>query len=130
VFILRAEGGYVIAPSPDGIPEDYLFRAGGTASVRGYSYQSLGVNQDDGVVGGRALLTGTAEYVHWLQDTWGIAVFVDEGDAANTFADLKLEQGIGAGVRLKTPAGPIAIDLAYGKEVQKFRLDFSIGIAF
>jgi len=130
VIILRAESGYVIAPSSDGIPEDYLFRAGGTASVRGYSYQSLGVNQDSGVVGGRALATGTVEYVHWLEGNWGVATFVDEGDAADRFSDLKLQEGIGAGVRFKTPAGPIAIDLAYGREVQKFRLDFSIGIAF
>ena len=130
VLILRAESGYVIAPSSDGIPEDYLFRAGGTASVRGYSYQSLGVNQNDGVVGGRALATGTVEYVHWVGESWGLAAFVDEGDAAENFKVLRMEQGIGGGVRIKTPAGPIAIDLGYGREVQKFRLDFSVGIAF
>jgi translocation and assembly module TamA len=130
VLILRAESGYVIAPSSDGIPEDYLFRAGGTASVRGYSYQSLGVNQNDGVVGGRALATGTVEYVHWVGESWGLAAFVDEGDAADNFKVLRLEQGVGGGVRIKTPAGPIAIDLGYGREVQKFRLDFSVGIAF
>lgn len=130
VVILRLETGYVIAPGSDGIPEDYLFRAGGTASVRGYSYQSLGVNQNDGVVGGRALVTGTVEYVHWLQENWGMAIFVDEGDAAATAPELKMAEGIGAGLRLKTPAGPIALDLAYGKDVKKFRLDFSIGIAF
>lgn len=130
VIILRAESGYVIAPSSDGIPEDYLFRAGGTASVRGYTYQSLGINKDSGVVGGRALVTGTAEYVHWIDDTWGAAVFVDAGDAKDNFKELKLAQGIGTGLRYKTPAGPIAIDIAYGKEVKKVRLDFSIGIAF
>lgn len=130
VIILRVESGYVIAPSSDGIPEDYLFRAGGTASVRGYSYQSLGVNQNNGVVGGRALATGTAEYVHWLEGNWGVAAFVDKGDAADRFSDLRLQEGIGAGVRFKTPAGPIALDVAYGQEVKKFRLDFSIGIAF
>lgn len=130
VIILRAEAGYVLAPSSDGIPEDYLFRAGGTASVRGYSYQSLGVNEAAGVVGGRALLTGTAEYVHWLENDWGVAAFLDEGNAADRFSQLQLQQGIGAGLRFKTPAGPIALDLAYGKQVKKFRLDFSIGIAF
>ena len=130
VFILRAEAGYVMAPSSNGIPEEYLFRAGGTASVRGYAYQSLGVNQDDGVVGGRVMSTATAEYVHWLQGVWGVAAFVDEGDAADHLSALHMMRGTGAGLRFKTPAGPIALDLAYGREVKKFRLDFSIGIAF
>ena len=130
VIILRAEAGYVKAASSDGIPEEYLFRAGGTASVRGYSYQSLGVSQDDGVVGGRVMGTATAEYVHWLQGNWGVAAFVDEGDAADHLSTLRMVQGTGGGLRFKTPAGPIALDLAYGREVKKFRLDFSIGIAF
>jgi translocation and assembly module TamA len=88
------------------------------------------VVQNDGIVGGRALATGTAEYVHWLDGNWGVAGFVDEGDAAAQYSELKLQQGIGGGLRFKTPAGPIALDLAYGREVKKFRLDFSIGIAF
>jgi len=130
VIILRADSGYVMASSSNGIPEEYLFRAGGTASVRGYSYQSLGVNQNNGIVGGRAMATATAEYVHWLEGSWGVAAFVDEGDAADHFSALHLNQGVGGGLRFKTPAGPIALDLGYGREVKKFRLDFSIGIAF
>ncbi len=130
VLILRGEGGYVASVSREGIPEDFLFRAGGSASVRGYSYQSLGVNQAYGVVGGRVLTTASAEYVHWLDETWGVAGFVDIGDAADTFTQLNLNQGIGLGVRYKTPAGPIALDVAYGRQARKYRLDFSIGIAF
>jgi len=130
VIILRTEAGYVASPSSDGIPEDYLFRAGGSGSVRGYSYQSLGVKQDNGVVGGRILSTATAEYVHWLKENWGVAAFVDVGDAADKVSALDLKQGFGLGGRYKTPAGPIAIDLAYGRQVKRFRLDFSIGIAF
>ena len=40
------------------------------------------------------------------------------------------QQGIGMGARVKTLAGPIALDLAYGNKTKKFRLDFSIAIAF
>lgn len=131
VIILRAEGGYVLAADDVGIPEDFLFRAGGTGSVRGYSYQSLGVNQAGGVVGGRMMVTLSAEYVHWLRGkNWGVAGFVDAGDAADRVADLKMKQGIGLGARYKTPAGPIAIDLAYGRQAKKVRLDFFIAIAF
>jgi len=130
VILLRAEGGLILSPSRDGIPEEYLFRAGGTGSVRGYLYQSLGVSQDNAIVGGRMMATASAEYVHWLQGNWGLAAFVDEGNAADKLSALKLDQGVGTGVRFKTPAGPIALDVAYGREVKKFRLDFSIGIAF
>lgn len=130
VIILRAEGGYVLAPDDAGIPEDLLFRAGGTGSVRGYAYQSLGVDQGGSVVGGRILATASAEYIHWLKGKWGVAGFVDIGDAADRFTDLKMKQGVGIGVRYKTPAGPIAVDLAYGLQAKKVRLDFFIGIAF
>jgi translocation and assembly module TamA len=133
VVILRVEGGYVIAPDDIGIPEDYLFRAGGTGSVgsvRGYAYQSLGVAEANGVVGGRVLTTASAEYVHWLNNTWGVAGFVDLGDAADRFSDLRINQGIGLGLRYKTPAGPIAVDLAYGRQAHQVRVDFFLGIAF
>lgn len=130
VVILRAEGGYVMAPDDAGIPEDLLFRAGGTGSVRGYAYKSLGVDQNGSVVGGRILTTASAEYVHWLEGKWGVAGFVDVGDAADRFTDLKMKQGIGLGLRYKTPAGPIAIDLAYGRQAHKARFDFFLGIAF
>ena len=38
---LRGEVGYTLADTRDGIPQDY----GGTGSVRGYAYQSLGVSE-------------------------------------------------------------------------------------
>jgi len=130
VLILRAEAGYVIAPDDVGIPKDLLFRAGGTGSVRGYAYQSLGINQQDGVVGGRVLTTASAEYVHWWKGNWGVAGFIDVGDAADRFTALRINQGIGLGLRYKTPAGPIAFDLAYGRQARQLRFDFFIGIAF
>jgi translocation and assembly module TamA len=130
VVILRAEGGYVFTPDDAGIPEDYLFRTGGTTSVRGYAYQSIGVSQEDGVVGGRLLTTASAEYVHWLREKWGLAGFVDTGGAADSYSALKMKQGVGIGLRYKTPAGPIAVDLAYGIQARRLRLDFFLGIAF
>ncbi|MBY0574182.1 MAG: BamA/TamA family outer membrane protein, partial [Undibacterium sp.] len=59
-----------------------------------------------------------------------LAAFVDIGDAAKDWQAFRSKQGIGVGVRWKTPAGPIALDLAYGRQTQKMRLDFSIAIAF
>jgi translocation and assembly module TamA len=89
-ILLRSEIGVTFAPSSDGIPEDFLFRAGGSRSNRGYAYQSLGPQQGDAVVGGRYLATGTAEYVHWFNERWGAAAFVDVGDAADSPHDLRV----------------------------------------
>ncbi|MET3139194.1 translocation and assembly module TamA [Undibacterium sp. GrIS 1.2] len=130
VLLLRAEIGQVLAPSIDGIPEDYLFRTGGSSTVRGYSYQSLGIQHPTGVTGGMVMGVASAEYVHWTQANWGAAAFIDAGDAADDWNTYKVKQGFGVGGRYKTPAGPIALDLAYGKNIKKFRLDFSIAVAF
>ncbi len=129
-LLLRAEFGKVFSPSVDGIPEDYLFRTGGSTSVRGYAFQSLGVVNGEATIGGRMMATASLEYVHWRNETLGMAAFVDVGDAARNWREFKAKQGWGVGARIKTPAGPIALDLAYGKEVKKIRLDFSIAIAF
>ena len=129
-IILRAEAGQVFSDGIDGIPEDYLFRTGGSSTVRGYSYQSLGIQQGPAVTGGRVMTVASAEYVHWLDRTWGVATFVDAGDASDSWRDLRTYEAFGVGGRYRTPAGPIALDLAYGKQTRKFRLDFSIAIAF
>ena len=54
-LLLRTEIGSTFASSREGIPEDFLFRAGGSRSNRGYAYQSLGPREGDAVVGGRYL---------------------------------------------------------------------------
>lgn len=129
-LLFRTEFGKVFSTSVDGIPEDYLFRTGGSTSVRGYAYQSLGVANGQATTGGRIMAASSLEYVHWRTDTLGVAAFVDAGDAARNWGEFKVKQGLGIGARIKTPAGPIALDLAYGKQVKRFRLDFSIAIAF
>jgi len=129
-LILRAEGGYTIAASREGIPEDFLFRAGGSRSVRGYKYQSLGAKEGEAVVGGRYLATGTAEYVRWFSPAWGGALFADVGDAADARGDLRANWGYGVGARWRTPAGPLAIDVAYADRDHKVRLVFSVAVAF
>ncbi len=128
--LLRTELGRTFAPSRDNLPEDFLFRAGGARSNRGYAYQSLGVQEGDAIVGGRFLATGNAEYVHWLNGKWGAALFTDIGGAADAPGDLKGLTSYGVGARYKTPAGPLAIDLAYATRDHKFRLAFSVTVAF
>ncbi len=129
-LILRGEGGYTIAPSRQGIPQDFLFRTGGSQSVRGYDYQSLGVAEGAAVVGGRALMVLSSEYVYWVSGPWGVATFVDAGDAKDTWQDMRLKLGYGIGGRWRSPAGPLGMDVAYGQEDKKFRLHFTLAVAF
>jgi translocation and assembly module TamA len=129
-LLLRTEIGTTIASSREGIPEDFLFRAGGSRSNRGYAYQSLGPREGNAVVGGRYMATGTVEFVHWLNAQWGAAVFTDVGDAADTRGDWQGNPSYGAGARFKTPAGPFALDLAYAERTRRFRLSFSVTVAF
>jgi translocation and assembly module TamA len=127
---LRGEGGYTTAPSRFGIPQEYLFRAGGSQSVRGYAHQSLGVQEGSAVVGGRTLATASLEYTHWFSRDWGAALFVDTGGAADTWRDFRLSTGYGAGARWRSPVGPLALDLAWGRETEALRLHFSLAVAF
>lgn len=129
-LLLRTEIGTTFAAGREGIPEDFLFRAGGSRSNRGYAYQSLGPREGEAVVGGRYTMTATAELVHWLNATWGAAVFADVGDASDTSREWRANPSYGVGARYKTPAGPFALDLAYAQEAKRLRLSFSVTVAF
>ncbi|KON82297.2 autotransporter assembly complex protein TamA [Azoarcus sp. PA01] len=130
VLILRVEGGATLGPSRDGVPHDFLFRTGGTQTVRGYAFESLGVREGDATVGGRYLAALSAEYVRWFLPQWGAAAFVDAGDAGDSRDAFALKTGYGVGARWKSPAGPLALDLAYGHDEKRLRLHFGIAIAF
>ena len=128
--LLRGEIGRTFAVSREGIPEDFLFKAGGSRSNRGYAYESLGARDGDAVVGGRFLLTASAEYVHWFGKVLGGALFYDIGDAADERTALNGNPSYGVGVRVRTPAGPLALDVAYAEKESKVRVSFSVSVAF
>jgi translocation and assembly module TamA len=129
-LLLRGQAGAVISQSRSGIPSLFLFRTGGDQTVRGYAFESLGVRQGQAVVGGRYLLAGSAEYTHWVADNWGIAGFVDAGNAWDSGVRFEPAIGYGVGARFRTPIGPIRADIAYGQETQAFRVHFSVGYTF
>ena len=129
-LLLRGQAGYVQSSSRQGIPSAFLFRTGGDQTVRGYAFESLGVEQDGAIVGGRRLLVGSAEYTQWVGENWGIAGFVDAGNAWDSGVQTTIATGYGMGARVRTPIGPIRADLAYGALISAWRIHFSVGYGF
>ncbi len=129
----RAEAGQVFARDDVLVPETLRFRAGGEASVRGYEYRSLTPNVSGVEVSGRVLSTASLEASHPLLARLPAlhgAVFVDVGQAAMRWADLKPVVGVGAGVRYRSPIGAVKLDLAWGQDVQRWRMHLSVGTEF
>ncbi|MBB1074918.1 outer membrane protein assembly factor [Rhodoferax sp. 4810] len=132
----RAQVGAVVAKEGINLPPTQLFLAGGANSVRGYGLRTLGITQSDGqVVAGRYLTTGSIEWqkpitVKGRLTDWEGALFIDAGSVADKAIDLNAKVGVGAGVRWKTPVGPLQIDLAYGVALKKLRLHLNVGFVF
>lgn len=129
----RIEVGQIVSGSPVGIPDTLLFRAGGTDSVRGYGYRELGPTINGVTVGGRTLLTASIEAAHPIvarHPEFLYALFVDAGNAADSWSTLSARIGYGAGLRWRSPVGPLSLDVAYGQSVRQFRVHLSVGVKF
>lgn len=131
LIILRTElGGVFTKGAASEVPASLLFRAGGNESVRGYSYDSIGNEQNGTVYPTKYLVTGSAEYQRWFTEKWGSAVFYDVGTAADSWENKTFYSGVGAGVRWRSPVGSLNLDLAYGVQKKQIRPHISLGIAF
>ena len=131
IVLLRAElGGVFTSGSSSGIPASLLFRAGGSNSVRGYGYQSIGNSVAGSVLPTKYLVTATAEYQHWFTHDWGAAAFFDIGTATDTWGEKVFYPGVGIGARWRSPVGPVNVDLAYGFKNKSIKPYLTLGIAF
>ena len=128
-FIARAEQGATLVDEFDKLPPSYRFFAGGMNSVRGYAYRELGPKDNTGhVIGGKFLSVVSAEYEHYLFDNWGVAAFVDGGNAYN-LEDIRIKTGVGLGVRWYSPIGPVRLDFALplSESDSSFQIHFAAG---
>ena len=107
-----------------------MFRTGGDTTVRGYAFDSLGVTAGQATVPGRYFIATSIEATRWINATWGIATFIDAGNAFDDARDFRLDLGYGVGARVRTPIGPFRFDIAYGQESRQVRVHFSVGLAF
>lgn len=129
VLTIRGEIGKVWSHT-NRLPQDFSWRTGGSRTIRGYRYQSIGLQRGDAVIGAPTLGVLSVEYTHYFTEVLGANVFVDAGDAAPAFDQFDWHLGYGAGLAVRTPAGPFFVDLAWAQKDRRLRLQFSLGIAF
>ncbi len=137
VLALRGLIGSAEGASQFDLPPDKRFYAGGSATVRGYKYQSVGPQfPDRNPQGGTAVTAGTVEFRQRILGNYGVAVFADAGQVTANgppFAG-SWHVGVGAGARYYTPIGPIRLDVAFPLNRQpggnSFELYIGIGQAF
>jgi translocation and assembly module TamA len=128
-LILQGSAGTTLSNALNEVPKSLRFFAGGQNSVRGYAFEALGEKNAAGeVVGGKHLLTSSAEYEHPLANKWSAAAFVDAGNAFDTTTNLSMKVGAGVGVRWKSPLGPVRADVAVPKDnTRDVQFYFSLG---
>lgn len=115
ILALRALVGSIQGASQFQVPPDERFYAGGSATVRGYTYQSIGpLFPDDIPEGGLAIDAGTIEFRQRVFGSFGIVPFIDAGQVSAhsmPFAG-PVRVGYGLGLRYYTGIGPIRVDFA------------------
>ena len=115
VFAARLKMGVIAGGDIPGVPPQDRFYAGGGGSVRGYGYQEVGPRYPDNTPeGGLSLVESSVEIRQRLNDSWGVAAFVDTGYVGSqTSPDFSHpEIGAGFGVRYNLGFGPIRFDIA------------------
>jgi translocation and assembly module TamA len=138
VLAARALIGSAEGASDTSLPPDQRFYGGGSASIRGYPYQSVGpyfpilgcptsppppkgepctphtIGYTTYPIGATTISAGTVEFRQRIAQNWGAAFFIDGGHVGPslTFSPTNLFVGIGTGVRYYTPIGPVRLDFA------------------
>jgi translocation and assembly module TamA len=128
-LLSRFEIGTTLADEASNLPPTILYFTGGDQSVRGYKYQSLGPESEQGeVLGGKHQLVVGVEYDFNVLPNWKLAVFADAGNAFSSFDDFEFKTSVGLGIRWLSPIGPIRVDLASALDNDnKLRLHIAMG---
>ncbi len=114
VLALRGLLGRAFGVNTFGLPPDQRFYAGGSGTVRGYRYQSVGPQfPDEKPIGGTQITAGTVELRQRVFSSFGFSLFSDAarvtGESERGLSG-KYAVGAGAGVFYYTPIGPIRLE--------------------
>ncbi len=124
--------------NPEDIPLVERLYSGGSSSMRGFAYRSLGPKDTAGdSIGGSSLIESSVEWRVAIFRSLGAVAFVDAafvGPDPFSWKLDKLRYAAGPGLRYDTPAGPIRLDFAWrlnpARDRGKFRVNVSLGHAF
>ncbi len=119
VLAARVLAGRAQGAGETSLPPDQRFYAGGSGTIRGYRYQSVGPLFTQGPaaglpIGGTAISAGSLELRQRFGGNFGAAIFVDAGRVSASVRAVAtgFRTGAGGGVRYFTPIGPIRVDVA------------------
>jgi translocation and assembly module TamA len=117
VFAARLTAGSILGSDIDETPPDLLFYSGGSNTVRGQPYNSLGTQLSSGVeTGGSSYLGLSTELRTNITDTISLVGFYDLGGIGSGStpggSNTEWHAGAGLGLRYNTGFGPIRLDVA------------------
>ena len=120
-FVARGTFGYTAIDKITNLPLSLQLFAGGSQSVRGYRFNSLGP--------GRYLMSASVEYQQKVYGKWYLIGYFDAGNAFNNFDNpfTKLKTGIGAGIMRQTIIGPVQISIAKPLRLKGIKIVFTMG---
>lgn len=138
VLAMRGLAGEIFgAANAFGVPPDQRFYAGGSGTVRGFRYQSIGPQFANArPIGATAVSAGSVEFRQRIGQSFGAVGFLDVGQVSTRGAPFtsNWHAGAGVGVRYYTAIGPIRVDVAVPLNREphgdKFELYIGIGQAF
>ena len=114
VLALRGLVGTILGGTNLEVPPDQRLYAGGSGTVRGYAYQSIGPQFSSGKpVGAKSVDSATVEFRQRIGEDWGAVAFADAGQAS-TGAPFtgEIRTGAGLGARYYTSIGAVRLDVA------------------
>lgn len=137
VLAVRALAGSIQGASSFDLPPDQRLYAGGSGTVRGFRYQSIGPHFASGNPAGAVSFDAMSlEIRQRVYGDYGVAAFVDAGQAGTASLPFSgdIEVGAGVGLRYYTAIGAIRADVAVPLTNvpggDSFAIYISIGQAF